>query len=500
MEEEKPLRRERSRVRAQASSKTKDGHGSNIIPDDVPSSLTRWVGANNRTCKGNGKVRKYNEFDVLAVKGGAAQTVTHPGNLFFYQLCEDRYDAWSISTGPNRSIFVTEILDAITAKGGVFLKRTRGQLPRGVALEKIRDRMRQIGKPKVRPLGGGFGVEDVVFATGGANHFYPGNAKWRALLDVFVPSYHRDVLHELNLKFPDHPNKPTPLESQRNVRIVMRCEVVDEIIRIIHSRGGKFRDRWLQELSVVKVRAKTHSKFKDIKKELINGTRKWIDFSDSVVVKEEQGCTAAADDVSTSSAAKSGGEDVDAEVQHSLNAAVKPEVIFTKRSDGFTSVKAVISIGTKRLKNLNACGIKGKGVSSDDDSSLISAMLDSDSSGDSSGEEEEEEQDCSVHGEAENDPSYVTPKRIDKKQQDNERNQRSQERSERRKRGILTPKPCLEKKKRRRKGNKYGCSSSVSPPSEHPLSEYELLRLKKIQRNEAKLAELGLLTSGGKFG
>jgi len=228
---------------------------------------------------------------------------------------------------------------------------------------------------------------------------------------------------------------------------------------------------------------------------LINGTRKWINYSDSAVVKEEQGCAAAADGVSTSSTAASSREDVNAEGQHPLNVAVKPEEIFTKRSNGFTSVKAVISIATERLKNLKACGIKGEGVSIDDDGSLISAMLDSDNSSDSGGEEE---QGCAVHGEAEDDHPHMTPKRNNKKQQDYERNQRFQERLERRKRGIITPKPCLEKRKRRRKGKKYECSNSENPPSEHPLSEYELLRLKKIQRNQEKLAELGLLTSGGK--
>ena len=92
--------------------------------------------------------------------------MTNPGNLLFYDLCDERYEEWA-SVKPmdrRKGAICLEIVDAFEATGGVFRSKTGEVLDRSAAKYKAKERLRHIGKPKLRPVG--FGEEDVVFAQG----------------------------------------------------------------------------------------------------------------------------------------------------------------------------------------------------------------------------------------------------------------------------------------------------------------------------------------------
>ena len=410
------------------------------------------------------------ENDVLYAKGGAAQTITNPGNLRFYQLCEQRYDEFQSldSADPKRRVICTEIVDAITAGGGVFRTATGGVMKRELAINKTRDRMRQISKPKIRPTG--FNVDDVVFCKGGKNFLYPGNSKWRTLLDGYVLSYFREVVAN-GMK-----NGRLPGFAAR--RPSYQREIVDETIRIIHSRGGRFLDEGLQELSHEGAAEKTHCRFKDLKKELIAGTRTFL--PQSAVEKKKEA------EASSAVAAKCDDKDVKPGTEILLN-----------RSGGFTSAKTLVTSASelkalekkrrteerksRKGKKKAAKSIWGRGRQKDeeDDDSFESAKLDSDNDAESSSDDD----DCE-----DSNLEDMATKRINKRQQKEAR----KERAKRRKSGIAAAPQQPQKKKRRRPKVE---ERSRSPSPEHPLSQYELQRLEKIKRNQSKLAELGLLTA-----
>eukprot|EP00584_Thalassiosira_punctigera_P008505 CAMPEP_0172532704 /NCGR_PEP_ID=MMETSP1067-20121228/5660_1 /TAXON_ID=265564 ORGANISM="Thalassiosira punctigera, Strain Tpunct2005C2" /NCGR_SAMPLE_ID=MMETSP1067 /ASSEMBLY_ACC=CAM_ASM_000444 /LENGTH=521 /DNA_ID=CAMNT_0013317253 /DNA_START=124 /DNA_END=1685 /DNA_ORIENTATION=- len=459
--------------------------------------------------------------DVLSVRGAAAQIMTHPGNLHFYELCEGRYDDWFQATNERRRAICAEVVEAISAKGGTFRKKTGGKMKHTDALEKTRDRMRQIGRPKVRPPEEGFGPEDVVFTRGTANYSYPGNAKWRALVDKYISSYYRDLVDEKNLIFGNGPKgataillKPQFKKSKTDGRFLKggagrrrplyQHEIADEIVSIIHSRGGKFRDKMLNELTHEEALEKTHSRFKDLKKELVAGTKTLSSLPGFVATKEGSGGAADDDDDDAlPSAAASDGVDENAKAAIAA-AKIGPSLrsgIFENRSGGLTAVKAVVvkvsepralerTKRRKRQKNLKGSrGVKGSVSSSDDDDSFASGMLGSDSNGDSSSDNEGGS-DSSTCSETEFENPETAPKCTNKRKQDENR----EERLKRRKLGIPIPQPRKQTKKKRRKSEERSRSSCPPSPAHHPLSEYELHRLKKIQRNQVKLAELGLMT------
>lgn len=140
--------------------------------------------------------------DVLYAKGGASQRMTNPGNLYFYQLCEENYDEYKstkppTSTGPNedsdkRVAIYTKIVDAVLATGGVFHKQDGSTLSKKEAIAKTRDRLRQIGLPKIRPVG--IGEHDVVSVRGAAVQLYPGIKNWHLLIDGYVLSYFAELV------------------------------------------------------------------------------------------------------------------------------------------------------------------------------------------------------------------------------------------------------------------------------------------------------------------
>ena len=106
--------------------------------------------------------QQHNDKDVIYAKGGAAQHMQNAGNLYFYQLCESRYDEYTkLENQPQRrNILISEIVDAVLATGGIFRTISGDKMTRKNAMIKTKDRMRQIGKPKIRPMG--FGENDVV--------------------------------------------------------------------------------------------------------------------------------------------------------------------------------------------------------------------------------------------------------------------------------------------------------------------------------------------------
>ena len=104
----------------------------------------------------------HNDKDVIYAKGGAAQHMQNAGNLYFYQLCESRYDEYTkLENQPQRrNILIGEIVDAVLGTGGIFRTISGDKMTRKNAMIKTKDRMRQIGKPKIRPMG--FGENAVV--------------------------------------------------------------------------------------------------------------------------------------------------------------------------------------------------------------------------------------------------------------------------------------------------------------------------------------------------
>ena len=109
------------------------------------------------------KSNKDTRNDVLYAKGAAAQTMTNPGNLLYYQLCEQRYNEFTqLNDIGSKKQLCREVVDTITATGGCFRGVTGARLKCKAAVDKTYDRFRQIGKPKLRPTG--FTDNDVVTA------------------------------------------------------------------------------------------------------------------------------------------------------------------------------------------------------------------------------------------------------------------------------------------------------------------------------------------------
>ena len=56
---------------------------------------TAAAAANNNKKKSKASnIIEISENDVLTLKGAAAQQTQHPGNLFFYSLCEDHFNEY----------------------------------------------------------------------------------------------------------------------------------------------------------------------------------------------------------------------------------------------------------------------------------------------------------------------------------------------------------------------------------------------------------------------
>ena len=204
---------------------------------------------------------KYGKNDVLTLKGAAAQQTTHPGNLVYYELCESYYEEFSKApTKKARRNICEEVVAKISNEyGGVFRKYNGTIMDNKSAVNKTMDRFRQIRKPKLVPPNS-VGENDVVFKVGAANHLFPGNAKWRFLLDQHAQSYWPELFPASSGDADEKSAESSPKESTgkrvRGQRPYRQVEIAHKLIDIVERRGGKFRnaalnvmgERYVQEI------------------------------------------------------------------------------------------------------------------------------------------------------------------------------------------------------------------------------------------------------------
>ena len=401
-----------------------------------------------------------NSNDVLTLKGAAAQQTTHRGNLNYYALCEERFDRWAAldCDDPERKQICKEIVKIVSERGGVFRKASGGAMDIRAAIDKTNARFRQIAKPKLRVHTGMYGENDVVFAKGARNHMYPGNPKWRRLLDGYALSYHRDMdkIEEKRKTTFFTPPRPS-----------YQVDIVEEVISIVEKRGGKFLDEKLKPLAHNVIVEKTHNRFKDMKKEIKSGKLVL-----TATKKEEP-----TDDA---------GEDIQA--NKSASVIIKSRELVTP---GFTSVKATVSSkkelqkmiakSQRRRKKFYGNQYKDAGEVILDDVSIPSVA---------SSDEYETEDDAAAD--------------IDERAKEDEvfKNSSRYERRKRRASGEPAPprpskqeeqtKKTIKKERKQTKQIKKEKRRRAPSPEPYTLSEYEQMRLDKVQRNQKRLKDLGL--------
>ena len=480
------------------------------------------------------------DHDVITLRGGAAQQTTHPGNLTLYKLCEERYAEWfeALDGSPPPSVGASksksdandgagsasgsgsgsgsgssgakqyrkgiclEIVRTIQKQGGTFRDGSGRTMSNWRAVVKTNDRMRQIAKPKVAPTktvhGGGDGTNtdinihmDVVFKPGGANHLYPGNAKWRFLMDGYCTRYFPELFPVQVQEGPASVPPPVPVpvpvpatpesssksegigENKNNVLVPVpvsapvpdgkktkrlsldQKNIQNEIIDITHERGGIFRGANLKELPRKATLQKIHGRFKDMKKLIKAGT--WH-MDDSNCVNESK---------------------------------------YILKNSGCTSTKLTVAdIESARNRKVNV----NVNVNVDEDEDELSLSSDDgEESGSGSGSESESELD--------NSESEDRIPKTNKKEQNEARSARLRRRREQENTaGDDQPRTKRHRHRRRkRKQNQkrgdchhHGRDHTIAfvPASDAKLkemSEYERLRYEKMQRNHNRLSELGLL-------
>mmetsp|Transcript_21739 Transcript_21739/g.34096 ORF Transcript_21739/g.34096 Transcript_21739/m.34096 type:complete len:437 (-) Transcript_21739:95-1405(-) len=405
-----------------------------------------------------------NSHDVLYLKGAAAQQTSHPGNLNFYALCEQRFDEWSALCykHPQKKLISKEIVKVILHRGGVFRNARGGAMDIKSAVEKTTNRLRQIAAPKLRLHTDMYGENDVVFARGARNHMYPGNAKWRTLLDGYAQSYFRDKsrLYEGRQHY--------GFSKLNKAKPKYMTDIVEETISIIEKRGGKFLDETLWPLSYNDIVRKTHARFKDMKREIKAG-------------KLVLSATKEASKEDTPS-----GEIEDTAVDTSATVkAPKRELV----TPGFTSVKATMTkkeVRKKMKKNQKRKEKKFYGnqyKSADGEVELNDISMPSIPSDE--GELEDNDNDA--------DDNDDEGKEEEKEFKDLSRHERRM----RRESGQPAPQPPQkqtkpETVKKRKRTDRIEQERARSPSPEHTLSEYEQMRLAKIERNQKRLKDLGL--------
>lgn len=417
--------------------------------------------------------------DVLFLKGAAAQQTTHPGNLAYYALCEEKYEKYAAlpDNHPSKAQICRDIVDEILRSGGKFRSPTGGTMTHAAAMQKTKDRMRQIAKPKIRP--DHVNENDVVFTRGANNHLYAGNAKWRTLLDHYVTDYYKEFIA----------NGLNDSGGANNKRQQYQIDIINEITAIVKGRGGTFRrgDN-LQELDNDEIVRKTNARFKDLKKQLKRGKifpqRSAAMCSTSadgakIKMEEESNDTAAGNRIGVA--------------QGELAADEK----YILKKMGCTSVKKTVKT-KKDLQNLEketrpkwhkpaskrARRSSGHRIKEDeDDDGYDSSMLASDNDDDDSGSDGED-------GSDEEDAGHVLIRHGKEKQ----KMDRSERLKRRRSGQPASSRPHASKKRRTKKGKKEedeGDGGDEDIPK-YELSEYEKLREEKIKRNLERLVALGL--------
>jgi hypothetical protein len=264
---------------------------------------------------------------------------------------------------------------------------------------------------------------------------FPGNAKWRALLDQYVERYWPEFFSTKEDQTRDKP----PINRRKPK---FQVTIANELIDVIHKRGGKFRGTTLRVLEKEDIVKKIHERFKDVKKLLVKGQR--ITPNQDYILKRT-GCTS-----------------VKTTVQHGLENRIYEK---KKKKSKTKSVKTM-----KNVDDINAS----------DDDSFGSRILTDD-------ESEESDGDSNI--------AYTSAKegtkRIKREKQIESRNERVKRRAE-----ILAQpaNPHPRKKPHRRRSTQQRMDRLLPPQKpNHEMSEYEKLRYEKIQRNHERLTQLGLL-------
>lgn len=408
--------------------------------------------------------------DVLFLKGAAAQQTTHPGNLAYYALCEAKYEKYAAlpDNHPSKAQICRDVVDEVLRSGGKFRSPTGGTMTHAAAMQKTKDRMRQIAKPKIRP--DHVNDNDVVFTRGANNHLYAGNAKWRTLLDHFVTDYYKEFIA-------NGMNDSGGASKRQQYQI----DIINEITSIVQGRGGTFRrgDN-LEELENDEITKKTHARFKDLKKQLKKG-KVFPQRYAAMCSTSAASATIKMEEASNDTAAGNGND----------MAMVADEKYILKKM-GCTSVKKTVKT-KKDLKNFEtetrpkwhkpasnkvrrSSGPKIK--EDEDDDGYDSSMLASDNGDDDDTGSDEEEEEEDAH----------TLTRLGKEKPKMDRTERLKRRCS----GQPAP-PCpnAARTKKIKKEEKDEEGGDEDMPK-YELSEYEKLREEKIKRNQQRLVELGL--------
>ena len=448
--------------------------------------------SSNKKRRGRGRPTSKSDDskDVLFLKGAAAQQTKHSANLTYYALCEERYDEYAAlpDNHPSKAEICRGIVGEVLQSGGKFRSPTGGTMTHASALQKTKDRMRQIAKPKIRP--DNVNENDVVFTRGANNHLYAGNTKWRLLLDQYVTRFYRDFIA----------NGMKDREGASKRRPQYQIDIINEVVSIIRKRGGTFRrGETLEALTDDEIIKKNVARFKDLKKELRKG-RVFPQCSANATdaIKTEEGSFDASEkDVvvisfaTPAALASVSGQSHTRMLSKPGCTSVKKTV---KRAEDLKNLKKETRAKWRRggdpSRRANGASIKDD----DEDSGYDSSMLPSDDDESEGGGAKSDGADSSEEEE------FATLTRLSKER----RNMDRQERLKRRRLGRPAPVPprlrsTASKRPRVSSIQKIKRGEEEEDDDEeeaYEKSEYEKLREEKIKRNQRRLVELGL---AGKF-
>ena len=397
----------------------------------------------------------YAPEDVLALKGGAAQQTTHPGNLVFYKLCEERFAEYkSLPEGCQKR---RDICLGIIDRCGTFRKRNLHPMKLADAIIKCQDRMRRISKPKVK-IPFYVGENDVVFTVGGTNHLYPGNPKFRALCDEYFDRYWPNLFnHQVN-KNPGVVRKTA-----------YQIATLEELVSKLKQKGGQFRGANLRVLSDEDAYRKIHGRFKDMKRLALQKGQFEKTTAESYVLRRA-GCTSthAAVDVDDPNRSRKHQQKRCKTLKRKMTGTTKKRVFQPTQSDN----------------------------DDDDENSFHSSILtdsendndndddNDDVNGDGEEEEEEEERRRRV-----DDEQRKLQQSISRHERLVRRRQLQQDPTSRRSDQVQP-----QQKRRRQSKQRNIKKSNYLPPEETPdMSDYERLRVQNMKRNYERLKKLGLV-------
>ena len=444
--------------------------------------------SSNKKRRGRGRPTSKSDDskDVLFLKGAAAQQTKHSANLTYYALCEERYDEYAAlpDNHPSKAEICRGIVGEVLRSGGKFRSPTGGTMTHASALQKTKDRMRQIAKPKIRP--DNVNENDVVFTRGANNHLYAGNTKWRSLLDQYVTRFYRDFIA----------NGMKDREGASKRRPQYQIDIINEVVSIIRKRGGTFRKgETLEALTDDEIIKKNVARFKDLKKELRKG-RVFPQCSANATdaIKTEEGSFDASEkDVvvisfaTPADLASVSGQSHTRMLSKPGCTSVKKTV---KRAEDLKNLKKETRAKWRRGGDTSRRANGARIQDDDEDSGYDSSMLSSDDDESEGGDAKSDGADSSEEEE------FATLTRLSKER----RNMDRQERLKRRRLGRPAPVPprlrsTASKRPRVSSIQKIKRGEEEEDDDEeeaYEKSEYEKLREEKIKRNQRRLVELGL--------